>query len=52
MDGCKNKPENSSTTKVSEHIPSGFSMSTILSFKSIKNKHDVYSSKTYIKKVL
>ena len=25
-DGCKNNPENSSTTKVSEHIPSGFSM--------------------------
>ena len=29
IDGCKNNPENSSTTKVSEHIPSGFSMSTI-----------------------
>ena len=28
FDGCKN-PENSSTTKASEHIPSGFSMSTI-----------------------
>ena len=26
-DGCKNNPENSTTTKVSEHIPSGFSMS-------------------------
>ena len=24
IDGCKNNPENSSTTKVSEHIPSGF----------------------------
>ena len=42
IDGCKNNPENSSTTKVSEHIPSDFSMSTILSFKSIENKHDVY----------
>ena len=29
IDGCKNSPENSSTTKVSEHIPSDFSMSTI-----------------------
>ena len=29
IDGCKNNPENSSTTKVSEHILSGFSMSTI-----------------------
>ena len=28
-DGCKNNHENSSTTKVNEHIPSGFSMSTI-----------------------
>ena len=28
--GCKNNPENSSKTKVREHIPSGFSMSTIL----------------------
>ena len=25
-DGCKNNPQNSSTTKVSKHIPSGFSM--------------------------
>ena len=44
-DGCKNNPENSSTTKVSEHIPSGFSMSTISSLKSIENKHDVYRGK-------
>ena len=28
-DGCKNNPENLSTTKLSEHIQSGFSMSTI-----------------------
>ena len=27
--GCNNNPENSSTAKVSEHIPSGFSMSII-----------------------
>ena len=41
IDGCKNNPDNSSTTKVSEQIPSGFSMSTISSFRSIENKHDV-----------
>ena len=41
FDGCKNNPEISSTIKVSEHIPSGFPMSTISSFKSIENKHDV-----------
>ena len=34
--------ENSSITKLSEHIPSGFSMFTISSFTSIENKHDVY----------
>ena len=27
--GCKNNRENSSSRKVSKHIPSGFSMSTI-----------------------
>ena len=42
IDGCKNNLENSSKTKVSEHIPSGFSMSTISSLKSIENKHDGY----------
>ena len=34
----QNNPENSSTAKVSKHIPSGFPMSTISSFRSIKNK--------------
>ena len=28
-DGCKNNPQNSSTKKLSDHIPSGFSISTI-----------------------
>ena len=42
IDGCKNNPENSFTTKVCEYIPSKFSMSTISSFKSIGNKHDIY----------
>ena len=36
--GCKNNPENSCTTKLGEHMPSGFSMSPIPSFKSIENK--------------
>ena len=38
IDGCKNFPEDSPTSKVSEHIPSCFSMSTISSFRSIENK--------------
>ena len=50
IDGCENNPENSSTTKVSKHIPSGFSMSAISSFRSIKNKHDVYRGRDCLKK--
>ena len=42
---CKINPEISSTTKVSEPIPSGFSMSTATSFRSIENKHGVYRGK-------
>ena len=49
-DCCKNKPENSSTTKVDKQIPSAFSISTISSFKSIKNKHDVKRGKDCMKK--
>ena len=39
IDRYESNPENSSTTKVGEHIPSGFSMPKISSFKSIENKH-------------
>ena len=45
IDGCKNNPQNSFTTKVSKHIPSDFPMSTTSSFKSIQNKHNVYVDK-------
>ena len=41
IDGCKNNPENSNKTKVSEYIPSYFSMPAISSFRSIKNKLDI-----------
>ena len=50
IDGCKNIPENSSTTKIGKHILSGFSMSTISSFKSKENKQDVYRVKDCMKK--
>ena len=33
IDGCKSNLEKSSTAKVGEHIPLGFSMSTISPFK-------------------
>ena len=49
-DASKNNPENSSATKVSKHIPWGFSMFTISLFKIIENKHDVYQSKDCMKK--
>ena len=49
--GCKNNPKNSSATKINEHIPPGFAMSTISSFKNIENKHDAYKSKDYMKKL-
>ena len=52
IEGCKNNPENSSTTKVSKHISSGFSMSTISSFRSVVNKHNVYRRKDCNEKVL
>ena len=51
IDGRKNNPDNSSTTKVSKHIPSGFSMSTISSFKSIENMQDVCRGKDCMKKL-
>ena len=50
IDGYKINPEKSSTTKVSEHIPSGFSMSTISLFKDIEKKYDVYRGKDCMKK--
>ena len=49
IDACKNNPENSFVTKVGEHIPSGFSMCTSSSFKSIEIKHDVDRGKDYMK---
>ena len=51
IDGCKNNPENSSTTKVSKHIPSGFSISLVSSFKSIENKHGVCRVNDCMKKL-
>ena len=44
-DGDKNNPENSFTTKVNKHFPSGFSISTISLFPSIENEYDVYRGK-------
>ena len=51
IDRCKNNPQNSSTTNLTEYIPSNISISTIPSLKNIENKHDVYRGKDYMKKV-
>ena len=40
----------SSTAQVSKYIPPDFSMSTISSFRSIENKHDIYRGKDCMKK--
>ena len=39
IDECANNPENFSTTKIGEHIPCGYSMSTIWAFDNLQNKH-------------
>ena len=38
-DGCTNNPQNPSTTIIGEHIPCGYSMSTIWAFHNTENKH-------------
>ena len=47
--GYEKNPEESRTAKVAEHIPCGFSISTISSFKGIKYKYDVYRGEDYMK---
>ena len=42
IDGCANNTEKSLTTKVVEHIPYGYSMSTIWEFDHIQNQHSLY----------
>ena len=49
LDVCANNPENFSTTKISEHIPRGYSMSTIWAFDHIENNHTLYRGKDYEK---
>ena len=50
INGCKNNPENSFTTKVRKHIPLGLSMSAISLLRSKENKHDVNRGKNCMKK--
>ena len=48
--GYANNPENSSTTNIGEHIPCGYSMSTIWTFDQIEKKHNLFRVKDSIKK--
>ena len=50
INGIKNNLENSFATRISEHIPPGFSVSAISSFQSIENKLDVNRVKDCMKK--
>ena len=45
IDGCAYNSEKSSTTKIGEHVPCGYSISTIWGFDHIENKHTLYSRK-------
>ena len=45
IDGCANNSEKSSTAKIGEHVPCGYSISTIWGFDHIENKHTLYSRK-------
>ena len=44
-DWCANNPEKSSTTKIGEHIPYGYSMPTIFGCDRIESKHTFYFEK-------
>ena len=45
MSTCQNNPEKSSTSKIDEHTPSGYSLFTHCSFDKTKNKLDCYRGK-------
>ena len=50
IDGCANNQENSSMTKIGEHIPYEYSMSTIWAFDHIENKDTLCCRKDCIRK--
>ena len=50
IDECVNNLKKLSTVKVGEHIPCGYSKSTIWGFDHIENKHMLYREKDRMKK--
>ena len=49
-EGCANNPENSWTTKTGEHVPCGYSMSTIWGFDHTEKNQTLYRGKDCMKK--
>ena len=45
IDGYTNNPENSLITKIGEHIPCRYSVSTIWACDHIENQHTLYRGK-------
>ena len=50
MSTCQNNPNESSTTEINKHVPSGYSLFTYCSFDKTKNKLDYYRGKDFMKK--
>ena len=50
MSTCINNPNESSTTKINKHVPSGYSIFTHCSFNETKNKLNYYRGKDCMKK--
>ena len=50
MSTCYNNPEESSTTKINKHTPSGYSIFTHCSFDKSKNKLNYYTGEDCMKK--
>ena len=50
MSTCQNNPNESSTTEINKHTPSGYSLFTHCSFNKSKNKLDYYRGKDCLKK--
>ena len=49
ISNCYNNPEESSTTEINEHTPSGYSLLTHCSFDKTKNKLDYYRGEDCMK---
>ena len=50
IDGCAKNPGKSSITKIREHIPCGYLMSSIWAFDNIENKDALFRGEDFMKK--